>query len=84
MGPLLVLVSSLLLVVGLRANERLLPQWLTGIIAVSGFLLLAFIAFVVKKLWCEKSSRNQTGSCGLSKKELNLAPDFCRNNLENQ
>ncbi|XP_024114578.1 PDZK1-interacting protein 1 isoform X1 [Oryzias melastigma] len=69
MGPLLVLVSSLLLVVGsvgaqtgLRANERLLPQWLTGIIAVSGFLLLAFIAFVVKKLWCEKSSSRRKNS----------------------
>uniref|UniRef100_A0A3P9H080 Uncharacterized protein n=1 Tax=Oryzias latipes TaxID=8090 RepID=A0A3P9H080_ORYLA len=37
---------------------RLLPQWLTGLIAVSGFLLLTFIAFVVKKVWCEKSSRS--------------------------
>ncbi|XP_023809842.1 PDZK1-interacting protein 1 isoform X2 [Oryzias latipes] len=66
MGPLLPLVSSLLLVVGsvgaqtgLPKYERLLPQWLTGIIAVSGFLLLTFIAFVVKKVWCEKSSRRR-------------------------
>ncbi|KAM4575529.1 PDZK1-interacting protein 1, partial [Fundulus diaphanus] len=36
--------------------ERLLPQWLTGIIAVCGFLLLTFIGFLVKKVWCEKSS----------------------------
>ncbi|XP_041862766.1 PDZK1-interacting protein 1 isoform X4 [Melanotaenia boesemani] len=37
--------------------ERLLPQWLTGIIAVSGFLLLTFIGFLVKKVWCEESRR---------------------------
>uniref|UniRef100_A0A8C7WTF8 Uncharacterized protein n=1 Tax=Oryzias sinensis TaxID=183150 RepID=A0A8C7WTF8_9TELE len=37
-------------------TSRLLPQWLTGLIAVSGFLLLTFIAFVVKKVWCEKST----------------------------
>uniref|UniRef100_A0A8C7WTS9 Uncharacterized protein n=1 Tax=Oryzias sinensis TaxID=183150 RepID=A0A8C7WTS9_9TELE len=42
--------------------ERLLPQWLTGLIAVSGFLLLTFIAFVVKKVWCEKSTGGGTAS----------------------
>uniref|UniRef100_H2LET5 Uncharacterized protein n=1 Tax=Oryzias latipes TaxID=8090 RepID=H2LET5_ORYLA len=46
------------LLVLLGPKQRLLPQWLTGIIAVSGFLLLTFIAFVVKKVWCEKSSRS--------------------------
>ncbi|XP_037837271.1 PDZK1-interacting protein 1 isoform X2 [Kryptolebias marmoratus] len=39
------------------SSERLLPQWLTGLIAVSSFLLLTFIGFVVKRMWCEKSSR---------------------------
>ncbi|RVE74154.1 hypothetical protein OJAV_G00038400 [Oryzias javanicus] len=69
MGLLLVLVSSLLLVVGSvgaqtgqTKYERLLPQWLTGLIAVSGFLLLTFIAFVVKKVWCEKSSSRRRKS----------------------
>ncbi|XP_012728146.2 PDZK1-interacting protein 1 isoform X2 [Fundulus heteroclitus] len=36
--------------------ERLLPQWLTGIIAVCSFLILTFVGFLVKKVWCEKSS----------------------------
>ncbi|XP_030647811.1 PDZK1-interacting protein 1 [Chanos chanos] len=34
--------------------ERALPQWLVGIIAVSGFLFLIFVAFLVNKAWCEK------------------------------
>ncbi|MEQ2316706.1 hypothetical protein AMECASPLE_035343 [Ameca splendens] len=58
------LVSCLLLLVGAVTAqtgqpthyERLLPQWLTGIIAVSGFLLLTFVGFLVKKVWCEESS----------------------------
>uniref|UniRef100_A0A3Q2E3X5 Uncharacterized protein n=1 Tax=Cyprinodon variegatus TaxID=28743 RepID=A0A3Q2E3X5_CYPVA len=33
--------------------ERALPQWLTGIVAVCGFLVLTFMAFLVKKVWCE-------------------------------
>ncbi|XP_056893470.1 uncharacterized protein LOC130528303 isoform X3 [Takifugu flavidus] len=36
--------------------ERALPQWLTGIIAVAGFLLLAFVALLVNRAWCGKSS----------------------------
>uniref|UniRef100_A0A3Q3GZB3 Uncharacterized protein n=1 Tax=Kryptolebias marmoratus TaxID=37003 RepID=A0A3Q3GZB3_KRYMA len=36
--------------------SRLLPQWLTGLIAVSSFLLLTFIGFVVKRMWCENRS----------------------------
>uniref|UniRef100_A0A3B3UEY8 Uncharacterized protein n=1 Tax=Poecilia latipinna TaxID=48699 RepID=A0A3B3UEY8_9TELE len=36
-------------------SERLLPQWLTGIVAVCSFLLLTFIAALVKKVWCESS-----------------------------
>ncbi|XP_017159921.1 PDZK1-interacting protein 1 [Poecilia reticulata] len=39
-------------------SQRLLPQWLTGIVAVCGFLILTFIAALVKKVWCESSSRN--------------------------
>ncbi|XP_047230985.1 PDZK1-interacting protein 1 isoform X1 [Girardinichthys multiradiatus] len=58
------LVSCLLLLVGAVTAqtgqpthyERLLPQWLTGIIAVSGFLLLTFVGFLVKKFWCEESN----------------------------
>ncbi|XP_034737988.1 PDZK1-interacting protein 1 [Etheostoma cragini] len=37
--------------------ERLLPQWLTGIIAVAGFLFLVFIVLLVQKAWCEDTRR---------------------------
>ena len=43
-------------------KERLLPQWLTGIIAVVIFLFLAFVTFLVNKAWCRSSSRSVTGS----------------------
>ncbi|XP_037530359.1 PDZK1-interacting protein 1 [Nematolebias whitei] len=63
MGNGSVLMFSLLLLIGTvmaqsasAYSERLLPQWLTGIIAVSSFLILTFIGFMVKKMWCEKSS----------------------------
>ncbi|KAI1891913.1 hypothetical protein AGOR_G00148610 [Albula goreensis] len=36
---------------------RPLPNWLTGIIAVVVFLVLAFVAFLVNKVWCETSSQ---------------------------
>ncbi|KAM9358185.1 PDZK1-interacting protein 1 [Symphorus nematophorus] len=42
-------------------SERPLPQWLTGIIAVSAFLFLAFVSFLVKKAWCEEPSRKTPG-----------------------
>ncbi|XP_069376117.1 PDZK1-interacting protein 1 [Paralichthys olivaceus] len=59
------LVSCLLLIVGgvtaqtdqKLSTERLLPQWLVGIIAVVGFLFLAFVSLLVKKSWCEESNR---------------------------
>ncbi|KAM4547908.1 PDZK1-interacting protein 1 [Odontesthes bonariensis] len=68
MGKVSVLTSCLLLAAGdavaqtARPNtsERLLPQWLTGIIAVSGFLLLTFVAFLVKKVWCEEPDRRRS------------------------
>lgn len=41
-----------------QISERLLPQWLTGIIAVSIFLFLSFVVFLVKKAWCEEPSRS--------------------------
>ncbi|XP_014832666.1 PREDICTED: small integral membrane protein 24 isoform X2 [Poecilia mexicana] len=57
------LTSCVLVLVGAAAAqtdqasqpERLLPQWLTGIVAVCSFLLLTFIAALVKKVWCESS-----------------------------
>ncbi|XP_016518741.1 PDZK1-interacting protein 1 isoform X2 [Poecilia formosa] len=57
------LTSCVLVLVGAAAaqtdqagqSERLLPQWLTGIVAVCSFLLLTFIAALVKKVWCESS-----------------------------
>ncbi|KAM9848828.1 PDZK1-interacting protein 1 [Aulostomus maculatus] len=41
-------------------DERLLPQWLTGIIAVSVFLFLTFVVFLVKKAWGDKHARRTT------------------------
>ncbi|XP_060933801.1 PDZK1-interacting protein 1 [Limanda limanda] len=57
------MISCLLLIVGAAtaqtdqklSAERLLPQWLTGIIAVAAFLFLAFVALLVKKAWFERS-----------------------------
>ncbi|XP_028258997.1 small integral membrane protein 24 [Parambassis ranga] len=68
MENLSALTSCLLLAVGVvmaqsalpQTSERLLPQWLTGLIAVSGFLFLAFVSFLVKKAWCEQSSRRRS------------------------
>nr|XP_004557066.2 small integral membrane protein 24 isoform X1 [Maylandia zebra] len=64
MGTLYALTSCLLLAVGTvtaqteptNTNERALPQWLTGIIAVCGFLFLAFVVVLAKKAWCENPS----------------------------
>ncbi|XP_038153226.1 PDZK1-interacting protein 1 [Cyprinodon tularosa] len=61
MGSVFELTSCLLLLVGAVTAqtapsthfERALPQWLTGIVAVCGFLVLTFMAFLVKKVWCE-------------------------------
>ncbi|XP_044054910.1 PDZK1-interacting protein 1 [Siniperca chuatsi] len=68
MGKLCAATSWLLLTVGAVAaqtaqtqiSENLLPQWLTGIIAVSAFLFLSFVGLLVKKAWCEESSRRKT------------------------
>uniref|UniRef100_A0A3B4BAM7 Uncharacterized protein n=1 Tax=Periophthalmus magnuspinnatus TaxID=409849 RepID=A0A3B4BAM7_9GOBI len=40
-------------------SARTLPQWLTGIIAVVGFLFLTFVIFLVKRAWCEKPKRER-------------------------
>ncbi|XP_040896946.1 PDZK1-interacting protein 1 [Toxotes jaculatrix] len=63
MGKLSAVISCLLLTLEevtsqtdqTQVSERLLPQWLTGIIAVAGFLFLTFVGFLVKKAWCEES-----------------------------
>lgn len=68
MGQLSAVISGLLLSVGAvtaqraqtQIDERLLPQWLTGLIAVAAFLFLTFVGFLVKKAWCEKPSRRKT------------------------
>ncbi|XP_056133791.1 PDZK1-interacting protein 1 [Lampris incognitus] len=38
-------------------DRRALPQWLTGLIAVAGFLFLVFVAFLVNKAWCQRTQR---------------------------
>ncbi|KAI3369161.1 hypothetical protein L3Q82_026114 [Scortum barcoo] len=48
------------LILSVKPNERPLPQWLTGIIAVAGFLFLVFVTMLVKKAWCEDHSRKET------------------------
>lgn len=56
----------LLLMVGavtaqtVKPPGRALPQWLTGIIAVAGFLFLAFLTVLVKKAWCDDSNRKSS------------------------
>ncbi|XP_068447287.1 PDZK1-interacting protein 1 isoform X2 [Clinocottus analis] len=67
MEKLCAVISCLLLSVGTATaqeaqlqSERLLPQWLTGIIAVAGFLFLTFVTLLVKKAWCEEPSRKKT------------------------
>uniref|UniRef100_A0A3Q3FH55 Uncharacterized protein n=1 Tax=Labrus bergylta TaxID=56723 RepID=A0A3Q3FH55_9LABR len=45
-------------VVKFQPSERLLPQWLTGIIALVGFLFLTFVVFLMKKAWCDESGRS--------------------------
>ncbi|KAF1385236.1 hypothetical protein PFLUV_G00105640 [Perca fluviatilis] len=62
MGKLCALISCVLLSVAAvmaqtaqtGTTERLLPQWLTGIIAVAGFLFLAFVILLVQKAWCDE------------------------------
>ncbi|CAN9506527.1 unnamed protein product [Ophioblennius macclurei] len=34
-------------------TERIFPQWLSGIIAVTCFLLVVFISFLLKNIWCD-------------------------------
>ncbi|XP_051980464.1 PDZK1-interacting protein 1 [Xyrauchen texanus] len=61
MGKSITVLHWVLLTLGLVAAqvdkvERALPNWLTGIIAVSIFLFLLFITFLVNKAWCETPS----------------------------
>ncbi|KAF7703027.1 PDZK1-interacting protein 1 [Silurus meridionalis] len=42
-----------------ESAARALPNWLTGIIAVSVFLFLVFVAFLVNKVWFEDSSQEE-------------------------
>ncbi|XP_075901705.1 PDZK1-interacting protein 1 [Nelusetta ayraudi] len=46
--------------------ERSLPQWLTGIIAVSAFLFLVFVSLLVNRLWCS-SDRGRSQAVGGAK-----------------
>ncbi|KAJ1169957.1 hypothetical protein NDU88_001838 [Pleurodeles waltl] len=44
---------------GTNAYVRAFPQWLTGIIAVSVFLFLVLIVFVINRIWCGRSQKNE-------------------------
>ncbi|XP_030063372.1 PDZK1-interacting protein 1 [Microcaecilia unicolor] len=39
--------------------QRRFPQWLTGLIAVSVFLFLVLVVFVVNRVWCEDKKKNE-------------------------
>ncbi|XP_020512917.1 PDZK1-interacting protein 1 [Labrus bergylta] len=68
MEKLGVVISCLLMTVGavtaqtVQPSERLLPQWLTGIIALVGFLFLTFVVFLMKKAWCDESGRKKSSA----------------------
>ncbi|KAM7011932.1 PDZK1-interacting protein 1 [Tautogolabrus adspersus] len=70
------LISCLLMTVGavtaqtVQPSERLLPQWLTGIIALVGFLFLTFVVFLVKKAWCGESGRRKSSAEAVTENDL--------------
>ncbi|KAK5930106.1 hypothetical protein CgunFtcFv8_026370 [Champsocephalus gunnari] len=41
-------------------SDGALPQWLTGVMALCGFLFLSFVGFLVKKAWCEEPRKKST------------------------
>ncbi|XP_053549990.1 PDZK1-interacting protein 1 [Bombina bombina] len=43
---------------GQKPTARLLPQWLTGLIAVTVFLFLVLVAYVVNRFWERRSQDN--------------------------
>ncbi|KAM7387823.1 hypothetical protein PAMP_024036 [Pampus punctatissimus] len=55
-----------------KAQSEGLPQWLTGIIAVIGFLFLCFVSLLVKKAWCEEPSGRETTRGRVNESELNI------------
>ncbi|KAK6320586.1 PDZK1-interacting protein 1-like [Coregonus clupeaformis] len=79
MGRASIVVLWLMLTLGVGTAqidkvERALPQWLTGIIAVTGFLFLIFVAFLVNKAWCQ-DSRPETKEC-----ECGKTPGYVKTN----
>ncbi|KAG7514434.1 hypothetical protein JOB18_033666 [Solea senegalensis] len=62
------LTSCLLLIIGAvtaqtaepEVGGRPLPQWLTGLLALAGFLFLTFVAFLVKAAWCGDTNKLRT------------------------
>ncbi|KAG7277520.1 hypothetical protein CRUP_030682 [Coryphaenoides rupestris] len=50
-------------------QQRLLPQWLTGLLAVAGFLFLSFVAFLVNKAWLVPSDDPEMAGRNEGKKE---------------
>ncbi|CAK6981513.1 PDZK1-interacting protein 1 isoform X3 [Scomber scombrus] len=64
MGKLSAVIFCVLLSVGTATAqtvpvERVLPQWLTGLIAVSCFLFLSFVTLLAKKAWCDETSSRE-------------------------
>lgn len=84
MEKMATLVSCLLLVVGVvtaqtaapTQTNRPLPQWLTGMIAVSGFLFLSFVVLLVKKAWCEDPNRGRNSAESVRENEFVMSDTF--------
>ncbi|XP_023669073.1 PDZK1-interacting protein 1 [Paramormyrops kingsleyae] len=60
-------------------EQRVLKPWMTGIMAVTVFLFLVFVVFLVKKSWCGDSSNEEEVAQG---KDYNRTNDsMCNTNL---
>ncbi|KAM3619243.1 uncharacterized protein V6R79_004995 [Siganus canaliculatus] len=67
MGKVVGLASCVLMSVAAAAAQedqtvqsgRAVPQWGVGLLAVAGFLFLAFVSILAKKAWCYKDSRSK-------------------------
>uniref|UniRef100_A0A8C5QYS1 Uncharacterized protein n=1 Tax=Leptobrachium leishanense TaxID=445787 RepID=A0A8C5QYS1_9ANUR len=44
-------------------NARTIPQWLTGLIAVTVFLFLVFAAYMVNRVWNKRAHGGTSANC---------------------
>ncbi|XP_048832428.1 PDZK1-interacting protein 1 [Brienomyrus brachyistius] len=60
-------------------EQRVLKPWMTGIMAVTVFLFLVFVVFLVKKAWCGDSSNEEEAAQGKDYSRTN--DSMCNTNL---